>query len=59
MSNVIPSNVVAAYRARRAMLAVEPKVDPKEGYRHIADLVREVIIGIADTTIENWRRSNG
>lgn len=59
MSNVIPSNVVAAYRARRAMLSVEPKVDPKEGYRHIADVVREVIIGIADTTIENWRRSNG
>lgn len=59
MSNVIPSNVVAAYRARRAMLAVEPKVEPKEGYRHIGDLVREVIIGIADTTIENWRRSNG
>jgi len=59
MDNVIPSNVVAAYRARRAMMAVKPKIDPSEGYHHIGDLVREVIIGIAQTTIENWRRSNG
>lgn len=59
MSNVIPSNVVAAYRARRAMLAVPPKTEPGDSFRHIGDIVRECVIKVANTKIENWRRSNG
>lgn len=59
MATVIPAEVVAAYRTRRAMLAVQPKTEPGDSFRHIADIVRDCVIKIADTTIENWRRSHG
>ena len=58
--NVIPKEVVAAYRARRAMLAATPITQPEDGFRHIADVVRDVILTRADAVIENWqRRSHG
>lgn len=59
MADIIPVDIVAAYRARRTMLAVTPKTEPGDSFRHIADIVRDCVIKVADTKIENWRRSNG
>jgi len=59
MGDVIPNDVVAAYRVRRAMLAVAPKTEPGDSFRHIGDIVRDCVLKVADTKIENWRRSNG
>lgn len=58
MGDVIPHDIVAAYRARRTMLATAPKTEPGDSFRHIADIVRECVIRVAETKIENWRRSS-
>ena len=66
MSVVVPSNVVAAYRARRECGSSDGRL-PFHGedqfgaytFRPIGDLARICVLDVADAAIERWRASDG
>lgn len=64
MADIVPSNVVAAYRARKAMYARTPALPPVSGddgdgdyycIRPIGDWARACVLATADAVIERWR----
>lgn len=67
MSVVVPSNVVAAYRARRDCGSADGRSPPVHGedqfgtyaFRPIGDLARICVLEVADAVIERWRASDG
>lgn len=63
MADIVPSNVVAAYRVRKAMSARPLTPEPVSGddgegdycIRPIGDLARACVLATADAVIERWR----
>lgn len=55
MVDIVPSNVVAAYRVRRKLLSQRPAGDPAETFRPLGDVLRDVILECAETAIHDWR----